>query len=214
MAHVALLGDSIFDNGAYTGGQADVVTHLRRLLPPGTTASLLAVDGATTDDVAARQVARLPHDVTHAVVSMGGNDALHDADALDLPVASTGQALAIFGQRAAAFEARYRRGLAAIVERVPQTTVCTIYNGNLSGDEGALARVGLVFFNDVILRVALELRLQVIDLRLVVTEPADYANAIEPSSLGAQKIARSIVASLGLAGSASAVSRIFGADSP
>jgi hypothetical protein len=211
MAHIALLGDSVLDNGAYTGGQPDVVTHLRRLLPPGTTASLLAVDGATTADVA-RQIARLPNDVTHAVVSMGGNDALHNADALHLPVASTGQALAIFGQRAAVFEASYRRVLAAVVARLPNTTVCTIYNGNLPGDEGALARMGLVFFNDVILRAAFELGLPVIDLRLVVRDAADYANAIEPSSNGAEKIARSIVASLRHTGSAPATSRVFGGD--
>ena len=33
--HIALLGDSIFDNNAYTGGAPDVVTHLRGILPPG-----------------------------------------------------------------------------------------------------------------------------------------------------------------------------------
>jgi hypothetical protein len=50
----------------------------------------------------------------------------------------------------------------------------------------------LCVFNDVILRVALQHRLGIIDLRLVCTEPADYANPIEPSSRGGQKIARAI----------------------
>jgi hypothetical protein len=31
--HVVLLGDSIFDNAAYTRGEPDVVGHLRDLLP-------------------------------------------------------------------------------------------------------------------------------------------------------------------------------------
>src|SRR5206468_10649810 len=46
MPHVARLGDSIFDNGAYVRGGPDVVTHLRGVLPSGWTASLHAVDGA------------------------------------------------------------------------------------------------------------------------------------------------------------------------
>ena len=38
MPHVALLGDSIFDNGAYTSGGPDVVTQLRAILPAGVSA--------------------------------------------------------------------------------------------------------------------------------------------------------------------------------
>jgi hypothetical protein len=208
--HIALLGDSIFDNAAYTQGLPDVVTHLRRIVPAGTTVTLLAVDGSTTGDVR-KQVAKLPSDVSRAAVSMGGNDAILHADALDLPVTSTRDALAMFGERAAIFEASYRTALAEVVGRVPQTAVCTIYNANLPGEEAALARVGLMLFNDVILRVAFETRLPVIDLRLVCADPADYANALEPSSRGAEKIAKSIAAALGLALGTPAVSRIFAA---
>lgn len=206
--HIALLGDSIFDNAAYTQGLPDVVTHLRRIVPAGTTATLLAVDGSTTSDVR-KQVANLPSDVSRAAVSMGGNDAILHADALDLPVTSTRDALAMFGERAAIFEASYRTALAEVVSRVPQTAVCTIYNANLPAEEAALARVGLMLFNDAILRVAFETRLPVIDLRLVCADPADYANALEPSSRGAEKIAKSIAAALGLTLGTPAISRIF-----
>jgi hypothetical protein len=48
-------------------------------------------------------------------------------------------------------------------------------------------------FNDVILRVAIEFGIPVIDLRFVCSSPADYANPIEPSSAGGAKIARAIV---------------------
>ena len=68
--HIVLLGDSIFDNGAYTRGEPDVVTHLRRLLPEGWRASSCAVDGARTGDLA-RQVACVPGDATHLAVSIG-----------------------------------------------------------------------------------------------------------------------------------------------
>jgi GDSL-like Lipase/Acylhydrolase family len=209
--HIALLGDSIFDNAAYTRGLPDVVSHLRHIVPNSMTVTLLAVDGSTTADVARMQLPLLPSDVTHAAVSMGGNDAILHADALDLPITSTQEALAVFGERAAAFEASYRTTLAEITRRVPHVAVCTIYNANLSGDEAARTRVGLMMFNDAILRIAFECQLPVVDLRLVVVEPRDYANALEPSSRGAEKIARSIAAAFGFNTGRGAVSKIFAA---
>jgi hypothetical protein len=193
--HIALLGDSIFDNSSYTNGQPDVVTHLRHLLPPGSKASLLAVDGSTTADLS-DQLNDITPDVTQVVVSIGGNDALLNADILNLPVASTKEALLLFGQRVAKFEESYRTALAAVLERMPNTTVCTVYNGNLPDDQAPPARVALMLFNDAILRAAFHWRLPVIDLRFVCSEPSDYANPIEPSGSGGAKIARAIAAML------------------
>lgn len=92
MPHVVLLGDSIFDNAAYTRGGPDVVAQLRELLPDGWRATLGAVDGATTDDFAP-QVSRLPSDVSHIVVSLGGNDALGHVDLLERRVHSSAETL-------------------------------------------------------------------------------------------------------------------------
>lgn len=206
--HIALLGDSIFDNSAYTNGLPDVVTHLRSLLASGWKASLLAVDGSTTTDLAA-QVDDITPDVTRVVVSIGGNDALLNADILNLPVASTQEALLLFGQRVAKFEASYRNALSAVLKRVPQTTVCTIYNGDLSDDQAPPARVALTLFNDVILRAAFQWRLPVIDLRLICSKRSDYANAIEPSGTGGAKIARAIAATLGAANDQPQSSHVF-----
>ena len=50
MPHLVLLGDSIFDNAAYTAGGPDVVTQLRAQLPPGWSATLAAVDGSHTGE--------------------------------------------------------------------------------------------------------------------------------------------------------------------
>ena len=86
--HVALLGDSIFDNRAYTGAEPDVIAHLRSLLPPDWRASLFAVDGATISDLAA-QLPLVSADVTHLVISVGGNDALLNIDLLGRRVSST-----------------------------------------------------------------------------------------------------------------------------
>ena len=75
-----------------------------------------------------------------------------------------------------------------------QRRYVTIYNGALEDRDFALrARVALMMFNDVILRVAFEHHASVIDLRLVCNEKADYANPIEPSGQGGLKIAKAIV---------------------
>jgi hypothetical protein len=59
------------------------------------------------------------------------------------------------------------------------------------------AATALAVFNDAILRAAVEHRVDVIELRLVCTEPADYANPIEPSVRGGAKIARAIAGAVG-----------------
>lgn len=75
MSHIVLLGDSILDNRAYTEGGPDVVSQVQELLPLGSHATLLAVDGSTTEDIPS-QVQHIPSDATHLVLSVGGNDAI------------------------------------------------------------------------------------------------------------------------------------------
>jgi GDSL-like Lipase/Acylhydrolase family len=199
VVHIALLGDSIFDNSSYTRGEPDVVTHLRALLPTGARATLLAVDGAITQSIS-EQVRRIPADATHLVVSIGGNDALGYSDLLDARATSTADALRLFGQAVDRFETDYRSAMQPVIDRGLPVTICTIYNGALEDpDHAARARVALMLFNDVILRVAFEHHASVIDLRLVCSERADYANPIEPSGVGGMKIAQAIARATGAA---------------
>lgn len=217
--HVALLGDSILDNGAYTEGGSDVITHVRSMLPAGWGATLLALDGSLVADVDG-QLSDLPPEATHVVVSMGGNNVLMSLDILRLRVRSESEALMRLGQRIAVFEASYRRTIKRVLRLGRESAVCTIYNANLdkqagaaalgfSAEEAAAALVILTTFNDVILRVAFEAKLRVIELRLVCTEPADYANTIEPSVQGGEKIARAIIRSFGLATPTADPSRVY-----
>jgi GDSL-like lipase/acylhydrolase family protein len=206
--HVALLGDSILDNRAYVGAEPSVVTQLRALLPADWRASLFAVDGSTTTGLAP-QLARVPADVTHLVISIGGNDAILNSDLLGLPVSSSAEALIAFGGRINQFETAYRGAIDAARALSRNTTLCTIYNGNLSPAEAPLARIALMVFNDVILRVAFERHLGVIDLRLICTEAADYANPIEPSACGGQKIAAAIARSVGVLNEPAPHSRVY-----
>lgn len=204
--HIALLGDSTFDNSSYTAGEPDVVTHLRTVLPAGSRATLCAMDGATTRTLS-DQLRNVPADCDHVVLSVGGNDALGEADLLALPVASTTEALYLFGGRVETFEGRYRAAVGRTLALRRPLTLCTIYNGNMTDPEPAyVARIALSLFNDAILRVAFAHGLDVIDLRAVCSEPSDYANPIEPSGTGGRKIAQAVLAATTGGGG----SRVFG----
>ena len=67
MTHIVLLGDSVFDNASYVPGGPSVLEWLRRCLPRGSQATLLAVNGACVSNVS-RQLARVPADATHLIV--------------------------------------------------------------------------------------------------------------------------------------------------
>ena len=199
MPHLVLLGDSIFDNAPYTCGGPDVISQVRDLLPPGWRASLLAVDGATILNIP-DQIHHLPKDCTHLVLSVGGNNALMEASRLGIsffgvPDETTSQSLYSLADISNAFESQYRSALDACLRPGLPLAVCTIYNGCFPDPSyQRMASLALAIFNDVIIRVAVERGIPVIDLRVICTAPADYANPIEPSSIGGAKIATVIVA--------------------
>ena len=188
MNHIALLGDSVFDNGDYVEGPVAVVDLVRARLPAGWQVSLLAVDGATSDQVFP-QLKHLSNDVTHLVLSVGGNDALGSLDRLKLPATSVMQGLVELSHRQRAFKESYRSLLATLQERHLPVVVCTIYDG-VPGLPVEL-HTALSLFNDVILTEAIRHGLTVLDLRAVLTETADYSavSPIEPSAAGGEKLA-------------------------
>lgn len=196
MTHIVLLGDSIFDNLSYTQGGPDVVSQVRELLPNGWQASLLAVDGSTAEAVP-DQLSRLPVGATHLILSVGGNDAIMSSDLLLKRFDTAATALTALADVSRKFEEQYRQTLAACRKTQLPLTVCTIYNGNFPDkDYQRLASTALTVFNDVILRVGFECGLTIIDLRFVCSCAEDYANPIEPSSIGGRKIARCILDSV------------------
>jgi lysophospholipase L1-like esterase len=187
--HIALLGDSIFDNASYTQGGPDVVAQLRSLLPSNR-ATLLAVDGAVCDDVHA-QIERIPADATHLFLSAGGNDAIMASDVLMQPVSVVGEGFYLVAQAANAFETRHARLLDALAAKGLPLVVGTIYNPRFPDElQQAVSVAALCLFNDAIIRNAANRGLPILDLRRICTEFGDYANDIEPSSQGALKIAR------------------------
>jgi hypothetical protein len=190
--HVVLLGDSIFDNGAYVNGGPDVVSQLRQELP-GWECSLLAIDGDVISDVV-RQLRGLPADASHLVVSVGGNDALGYAPLLQEQPASVAEALLLLGAARDRFDADYRPMLSAVLAQELPTAVCTIYDTPTSEPNQKVIKAALSLFNDSITRVAFSRGTALIDLRLICSEDADYANPIEPSAQGGRKIAQAIAA--------------------
>ena len=191
--HVVLLGDSIFDNAAYVAGAPDVVWQVHQRLPQGSKATLAAIDGSKIGDVR-QQLRRVPADATHLVLSVGGNDALGSSDFLTMPARSTAEVLSGLADIGERFERAYLAMLTDVLAHELPTAICTVYYPRFP--DAALQKVAvaaLTVFNDSIVRAAFAHGLPLLDLRLICTEEADYANPIEPSALGGEKIARAIV---------------------
>lgn len=196
-SHVVLLGDSVFDNGRYVGSAPDVIRQVRANLPEGARATLLAVDGSVTTSVSA-QLSKLPSDATHLVVSCGGNDALMRGDILNRRAGSTAETLDLLAAIAEEFERNYLAMIDSVLARELPTAVCTIYYPNFP--DASLQRIAvtaLTVFNDCIIRAAVAARIPLVDLRLICSEREDYANEIEPSARGGEKIARVIARLVG-----------------
>jgi len=190
--HVVLLGDSAFANQAYTEGGPDVAAQLKKLLPSGWQVTLLAADTATNADIAA-QLAQLPEGASHLVVSVGGDNTLglealfkNDADSVE-------DALDALAEIRDAFAESYRRMLDGVLARKLPTAISTIHDSRYSDAErNGIANTALAVYNDVITREAFARGLPLVDLRLILDEQADYANPIEPSAKGGEKIARAV----------------------
>jgi hypothetical protein len=132
------------------------------------------------------------------VMSAGGNDALGSIQLLSDPTPYTfSQVLAHLYKMMESFRADYATTLDHVLAYQRPTVVCTVYNPHF--DEELLqhtAEAALSIFNDVIMQEAVRRRVPMIDLRLVCTEPAHFANPIEPSNEGGARIAEAIISAV------------------
>lgn len=185
--HVVLLGDSIFDNATYVPGEPPVIKQLQSLLPSGSKATLLAVDGSVTTEVAG-QMDRLPKESTHLVVSSGGNDALQAS----MIIERADNPLMTIADVQREFRSKYGRLMQALKSTSKPVVVCTIYDSVPHLEEWQ--RAALSIFNDVIILEASKFGFAVLDLRVLCNEIIDYSalSPIEPSSKGGMKIAKRI----------------------
>lgn len=196
MNHIVLLGDSIFDNAAYVKGGPDVIRQLRAKLPDDWTATLCAVDGSMLQDIHS-QLSRLPKDATHLVVSAGGNNALDNVNILSERAQSAAEVLNRLADVAERFQQQYSEMLRHVLSYRLPTAVCTVYYPRLPDPMlQRLAVTALAIFNDVIIREAFMAGLPLLDLRVICNREADYANEIEPSVAGGEKITDAILTTI------------------
>jgi hypothetical protein len=197
MKHVALLGDSVFDNGAYVAPhEPDVPEQLRDRLTADDVVDCLAVDGDLTKNVI-DQLETLSEPTTHLVVSVVGNDALgylNILDAFQEPVSTIQDSLLELNEIRSRFREQYRAMLCDVLEEDLPTVICTIYEGSFPDHELRTAvETVLPVINDVIYDEAIREGLPLLDLKRICDEPRDYANPIEPSAHGGSKIVDSII---------------------
>lgn len=196
MDHLVLLGDSIFDNGAYVDRGPAVIDQVRQRLPEGASASLLAVDGSVIADIH-QQLERLPEDASHLVLSVGGNDILNDIGLLGVAVRTVGEGIGKLAELRDRVLHDYHTLMRTLRARDLPTLVCTIYEPNFP--DAKLQReavTALCLFNDAIIREAHAHRFHILDLRAVCMSEHDYANPIEPSSIGGDKIAEALLGAI------------------
>ena len=192
MDRVVLVGDSVFDNAAYVNGP-DVLAQVETKLRADWAVSLLAVDGSLINDVPT-QLNELPQDAKIVILSAGGNDALSQADLLGEEVGTVGEALLVLERVVSQFREDYGRLLDEVVVCGVQTWICTIYRPNFPDPTFQLiASTALGLFNDVITEEVARRELPILDIRSIFTNSDDYANPIEPSVQGGEKLADAIV---------------------
>ena len=190
--HVVLLGDSTFDSRPYLRGQPDMADRLAERA--NCRATLLAESGSRLADIAG-QLARVPSDATHLLLSAGGNDLLDLVRGLHAHgggiVAQVGMATGLVGD--------FRRRFAKACERIAAlrlpTACCTIYQPPVS--DPILRQLGsaAVFLANTAIRAeAGSNGLSIVGLREICREPADFHDPIHPSASGADKISEALAA--------------------
>ena len=192
--HIALVGDSIFDNSVYVDGPYSVSDHLIKLEPEWHI-DLIAVDGHTTIDVP-DQSRLIAKGTSHIVLSIGGNDALNVISKLRTPCHDVLEGLGVLADIREEFIRNYALALEAVMSHRLPLILCTIYD-QVPGLSPEL-QTALSSFNEVILREAAIRQLPVIDLRCICNSTSDYSSIspIEPSEEGGLKIAQWISASV------------------
>ena len=189
---LALIGDSIFDNGSYVlPGQMSLVEQVQSLLPEKSKVTLFAKDGTIVSDVR-KQISIIPKTASHIIMSAGGNDALGAMPIMSDPVTSITEALSRLAIIRRDFASDYRATLAKLSDLKKPFAICTIYEA-VPGLPDEM-RTALSIFNDTITREGLGLSIPVIDLRHICVDHDDFSSIspIEPSELGGSKIASAI----------------------
>lgn len=130
-------------------------------------------------------------------MSVDGNDALRESRVLEHASRSVAEALGLLAEVRERFQSEYRAMLDRVQAAARSAALCTIYDPRYPDPQRRrLAGTALTLLNDVITREAFSRGLALLDLRGLCDEDSDFANPIEPSVQGGQKIAGVIAAFL------------------
>ena len=200
MTSITLLGDSIIDNKTYVQQQEySVLEHLNSLSK--NKFFQLAYDGDTTVNVIERQLhSQEIAKSSHLVLSIGGNDLLQNILFLHKgPIENINKALADVHQRIfKSLEQRFETIVEKLSSHRANLLLCTVYEGDL-GRTGEFrdvldsSKIMVSSFNDTVYKTASKYNADVLELRHIFTSPEDYANPIEPSHVGGEKLAQAIM---------------------
>lgn len=200
MTSITLLGDSIIDNKTYVQQQEySVLEHLQNISK--NEFLQLAYDGDTTVNVLERQLqSQEVAKSSHLVLSIGGNDLLQNILFLhDGPIENINKALSdVHKQILKPLEQRFETIVEKLSSHRANLLLCTVYEGDLGRtdefrDVLDSSKIMVSSFNDTVYKTASKYNADVLELRHIFTSPEDYANPIEPSHVGGEKLAQAIM---------------------
>eukprot|EP00439_Symbiodinium_sp_Y106_P075448 s55_g14.t5 len=193
--HIVLLGDSTLDNSRH------VDVSIQKLLAAecsamGWECTFLAQDGANLDDVAMKQLGRIPDSATHVILSVSGNDLLRllnelSADSFAPRAVYKAVTVRLDESWAVAdFDIcqKMRQVLQSVTAIGCHVACCTVYAPQF--DQvllKMLVSTSLAVHNGRIRKMARDMGLSLIDLAFICTQPSDFANALELSTRGGNK---------------------------
>ena len=195
--YVSLLGDSIIDNKVYVGdSELSVTEHLHHNSSSNFT--MIAVDGDTTEEVLENQLDILKEPVSHIVLSIGGNDLLQNLHLLQDETSGMKFALEKSSELIGEIQENYTKILEHLSQYDAKVLLCTVYEGDLKSDLmlaqfDKAGQVMLKMHNDTVYYLASKFDVDVLELRNIFTNKEDYANPIEPSHIGGEKLAKAII---------------------
>lgn len=200
MTSITLLGDSIIDNKTYVQQQEySVLEHLQNISK--NEFLQLAYDGDTTVNVLERQLqSQEVAKSSHLVLSIGGNDLLQNILFLhDGPIENINKALSdVHKQILKPLEQRFETIVEKLSSHRANLLLCTVYEGDLGRNDEFRdvldsSKIMVSSFNDTVYKTASKYNADVLELRHIFTSPEDYANPIEPSHVGGEKLAQAIM---------------------
>ena len=198
--NVLLLGDSVIDNKRYVqDSEYSVLEHLQNNSKD--TFIQIACDGDTTNDVINKQAkVQSIKKASHIVLSIGGNDMLYNLSFLttNKPTLRNEAFIDVYNEIFQPLEVRYETIVKNFASQRANLLLCTVYEGDLGRSEEFKdvldsSKIMVSSLNDIIYKTASRHNAEVLELRNIFTSSEDYANPIEPSHIGGEKLAKKII---------------------